>query len=100
MEETNAVVKETNTGVNRLLQIMDDKSVSLGGTGSRVIAKSLPVISPYFVVRQREMDHMTECIIDSKPAGQRVFAVIGMGGAGKTQLVSHFVQEMKINKTL
>ena len=100
VKETSKTVKETNTGVNRLLQIMDEKSVLIGTTGKRVHAKSLPVISPYFVVRRQEMGYMEKQVIESESMGQRVFAVIGMGGSGKTQLVSHFVQEINKGKTL
>ena len=100
VKETNITVKETYTGVSRLLQIMDEKSVSIGATGNRVHAKSLPVISPYFVVRRREMDHMIKQIADSESTGQKVFAIIGMGGSGKTQLVSYFMEEMNKDKIL
>jgi len=100
LTEVHIEVKQTNTGLNRLLHVLDEKSVSGGTAGKRVIAKSLPAISPYFVVRRQEMNRMTECIIDSKFVGQRVFVVIGMGGSGKTQLVSYFVQEMNKYKTL
>ena len=100
MEETNTVVKETNAGVKEILKIMDDKNMSTGAARSKVVAKSLPAVSPYFVERKSELARMVEHICASGIARQKVFVITGMGGCGKTQMVSYFMQETNKETTL
>ncbi|KIM20239.1 hypothetical protein M408DRAFT_308877 [Serendipita vermifera MAFF 305830] len=75
------------------VQKISGKIVSDVAVGSRVFAKSLPTVSPYFVGRELELDLMKTHLVKSTHSGQKVFAITGMGGSGKTQLVSYFLQE-------
>ena len=100
VKETSTVVKETNIGVQEILRMMREKESSTPAVISKVIAKSLPIVSPYFVTRRRELDSMEQQIVESQSTGQKVFAIIGMGGSGKTQLVSYFMQEMNKGNAL
>jgi hypothetical protein len=56
-------------------------------------AKAPPAVSPYFVVRKEGWDIMQEKLLGPRLEGLNVFVISGMGGCGKTQMVSYFVQK-------
>jgi hypothetical protein len=56
-------------------------------------AKTPPAVSPYFVVRKDGWDNMEEKLLGPHLEGVNVFVISGMGGCGKTQMVSYFVQK-------
>ncbi|KIM31602.1 hypothetical protein M408DRAFT_327097 [Serendipita vermifera MAFF 305830] len=82
------------------VQKMSDMIVPIAAISIRVVAKSPPAVSPHFVVRKQELDRMMKHLARSTDTKQKVFAITGMGGSGKTQLVSYFLQEMNGNKEL
>ena len=59
----------------------------------KLAVKKAPAVSPYYVVRQKAWDLMIEHLVDNPLPNQTVFSITGMGGCGKTQLVSYFLQE-------
>ena len=59
----------------------------------RITAKRAPALSPYYVERPKESGLMVQHLITNSISRQRVFPITGMGGCGKTQLVSFFLQE-------
>ncbi|PVF92027.1 FabD/lysophospholipase-like protein, partial [Serendipita vermifera] len=56
-------------------------------------AKAPPAVSPYFVVRKEGWAIMEQKLLGPRMKGLNVFVISGMGGCGKTQMVSYFVQE-------
>ncbi|PVF92030.1 FabD/lysophospholipase-like protein, partial [Serendipita vermifera] len=56
-------------------------------------AKCPPTVSPYFVVRKEGWAIMEQKLLGPRMKGLNVFVISGMGGCGKTQMVSYFVQE-------
>ncbi|PVF91275.1 FabD/lysophospholipase-like protein [Serendipita vermifera] len=56
-------------------------------------AKAPPAVSPFFVVRKEEWTIMEQKLLGPRMKGLNVFVISGMGGCGKTQMVSYFVQE-------
>jgi hypothetical protein len=73
--------------VEFLIRIPDHSS------GVKVVAKTAPAVSRHFVVRQRESELMVRHLITLPSSGQKIFPITGMGGCGKTQIVSYFLQE-------
>jgi putative protein kinase ArgK-like GTPase of G3E family len=57
------------------------------------MARKLPSVSTHYVVRKEPFAMMVESLVTKPQSGQRIFAITGMGGCGKTQIVSYFVQE-------
>ncbi|KIM21557.1 hypothetical protein M408DRAFT_102455, partial [Serendipita vermifera MAFF 305830] len=72
-------------------------SVTLSQLGQpsniRMMAKKAPSVSPYFVLREKPWRIMVDHLVISPSSKQKVFPITGMGGCGKTQLVSYFLQE-------
>ncbi|KIM20144.1 hypothetical protein M408DRAFT_334121, partial [Serendipita vermifera MAFF 305830] len=72
-------------------------SVTLGqlihSKGIRSMAKKAPPVSPYFVLREKPWRTMVDHLVTSISTRQKIFPITGMGGCGKTQLVSYFLQE-------
>ncbi|PVF91876.1 FabD/lysophospholipase-like protein, partial [Serendipita vermifera] len=56
-------------------------------------AKGPPAVSPYFVVRKEGWTIMEQKLLGPRMKGLNVFVISGMGGCGKTQMASYFVQE-------
>jgi hypothetical protein len=56
-------------------------------------AKTAPAVSPYFALRVREWEKLVWHLITSPSSRQRILPITGMGGCGKTQMVSYFLQE-------
>ncbi|KIM20858.1 hypothetical protein M408DRAFT_81423, partial [Serendipita vermifera MAFF 305830] len=54
-------------------------------------AKTPPAVSPHFVLRDQPWKKMVDYLVTTSPAQQRIFPITGMGGCGKTQLVSYFL---------
>jgi len=59
----------------------------------KVHAKTVPAVSPYYVRRNAESEIMQNNLVEATTPGQKIFAITGMGGCGKTQIVSYFLQE-------
>ncbi|KIM22767.1 hypothetical protein M408DRAFT_322409, partial [Serendipita vermifera MAFF 305830] len=59
----------------------------------KVAAKKPPLVSPYFVLRKKPWEVMVNYLVTAPSSRQRIFPITGMGGCGKTQLVSYFLQE-------
>jgi len=74
------------------LNIYANKSKD-NASGVRITARRAPALSPYYVERQKESDLMIQHLITTSISQQRVFPITGMGGCGKTQLVSYFLQK-------
>jgi hypothetical protein len=56
-------------------------------------AKVPPAVSPYFVVRKEGWEIMQEKLLGARLEGLNIFVISGMGGCGKTQMVSYFMQK-------
>ncbi|PVF92777.1 FabD/lysophospholipase-like protein [Serendipita vermifera] len=56
-------------------------------------AKVPPAVSPYFVVRKEGWEIMQEKLVGTRSEGLNIFVISGMGGCGKTQMISYFVQK-------
>ncbi|KIM20869.1 hypothetical protein M408DRAFT_30035 [Serendipita vermifera MAFF 305830] len=63
----------------------------------KATVKMPPAVTPYYVVRQKEWELIVHHLINMPYEEQRIFSVTGMGGCGKTQLVSYFLQEKGAN---
>jgi hypothetical protein len=59
----------------------------------KIAVKMAPAVSQYYVVRQKEWNIMVQHLVDAPSSMQKIFTITGMGGCGKTQLVSYFLQE-------
>jgi hypothetical protein len=59
----------------------------------KIAIKVAPEVSKYFVVREKEWRTMLHHLIELPSSTQKVFAITGVGGCGKTQMVSYFLQE-------
>ncbi|KIM22353.1 hypothetical protein M408DRAFT_40768, partial [Serendipita vermifera MAFF 305830] len=57
------------------------------------MAKKPPPLSPCFVLREKPWRTMVHHLVLSPSSRQKIFPITGMGGCGKTQLVSYFLQE-------
>jgi tetratricopeptide (TPR) repeat protein len=57
------------------------------------IAKVVPSVSPYYVVRLDEWETMVRCLVTNMEDKRKIFAITGMGGSGKTQMVAYFVEK-------
>jgi KaiC/GvpD/RAD55 family RecA-like ATPase len=55
----------------------------------------MPPLTSYFVMRREPWEKMKRGLLGDKSEEQRVMAISGMGGCGKTQLVIHFAKEFK-----
>jgi hypothetical protein len=72
---------------------IDEQSSQDGAPRKRIVAKRPPKVSQYYVSREREWKFMEDSIADSTKPGQKILSITGIGGCGKTQLVSYFLQE-------
>jgi hypothetical protein len=64
-----------------------------GAPRKKIVAKRPPKVSQYYVSREREWKFMVDSIADSTKPGQKILSITGVGGCGKTQLVSYFLKE-------
>ncbi|KIM29976.1 hypothetical protein M408DRAFT_99729 [Serendipita vermifera MAFF 305830] len=62
-------------------------------SNAKLPVKTAPALSPFYVVRENPWNIMIDHIADHSAPGQKVFSITGMGGCGKTQMVSYFLQE-------
>ncbi|KIM31629.1 hypothetical protein M408DRAFT_20862 [Serendipita vermifera MAFF 305830] len=69
-------------------------------TRRKVIAKALPAVSPYFAGRKHELELMKSHLVEGTGSGRKIFTITGMGGCGKTQMVSYFLQETNRDRQL
>ena len=67
---------------------MIDQSSSI-----KIIAKQAPSVSPHFVVRNQPWEAMVHHLVTNVTLRQRILPITGMGGCGKTQMVSYYLQE-------
>jgi hypothetical protein len=61
----------------------------------KVVAKRAHEVSPYYVARDKECNFILHSLVDSPAPGRKILSITGMGGCGKTQLVSYFLREKK-----
>ncbi|PVF95076.1 hypothetical protein CPB86DRAFT_875976 [Serendipita vermifera] len=59
---------------------------------TRITIHRLPPLTAFFVERPSLMESMTNALFDQPPNTQRIMVVSGMGGSGKTQMVSRFLR--------
>ncbi|KIM30320.1 hypothetical protein M408DRAFT_324451 [Serendipita vermifera MAFF 305830] len=57
------------------------------------MAKTALPVSPYFVLREKPWNIITSHLVVPSSSRQKIFPITGMGGCGKTQLVSYFLRE-------
>ncbi|PVF91981.1 FabD/lysophospholipase-like protein [Serendipita vermifera] len=57
------------------------------------MAKPVPSVSPYYVVRRDEWEVMTSHLVVNPEDKRKIFVITGMGGCGKTQMVAYFVEK-------
>ncbi|PVF92937.1 hypothetical protein CPB86DRAFT_743500 [Serendipita vermifera] len=93
------------TSVTQALAKATDKitkqvgSITLGqlnrSTRIKHTAKPVPSLSPYYVVRKDEWDLMVNHLVVDSEDKRKIFVITGMGGCGKTQMVSYFVEKRR-----
>ncbi|KIM22344.1 hypothetical protein M408DRAFT_291301, partial [Serendipita vermifera MAFF 305830] len=90
-----AVSESINSSLRRFQARMGSVTLSLLSQPTRIrtMAKKPPPVSPYFVLRENPWRIMVDHLVVTPSSKQKVFPITGMGGCGKTQLVSHFLQE-------
>jgi hypothetical protein len=59
----------------------------------KVAAKTAPAVSSHYVVRTKPWQIIVHYLVTSPSSRQRILPITGMGGCGKTQMVSYFLQE-------
>jgi hypothetical protein len=69
------------------------KLVAAQSGSIKITAKTAPPVSPYFVLRVKEWEKLVRHLVTSPLPRQMILPITGMGGCGKTQLVSFFLQE-------
>jgi len=79
--------------VGHISEQLDSKTIPRLGPGKKVFAKRPPEVSPFYVPRNREWDFLVRHLIDSAEPGRKIVSITGLGGCGKTQLVSYFLKE-------
>jgi len=79
--------------VGRTGELSDLNATPRPGPGKRIFAKRPPEVSPFYVPRNREWVFLVRHLIDSTERGRKIVSITGLGGCGKTQLVSHFLKE-------
>jgi hypothetical protein len=85
----------TAVDVRYIREKMDSNPTALGVPRKTVVAKRPPEVSPYYVARDKEWDYLVHNLIDSTAPGRKIVCITGMGGCGKTQLVSYFLKQKK-----
>ncbi|PVF91879.1 FabD/lysophospholipase-like protein, partial [Serendipita vermifera] len=93
--ESKSVVKLLDTTIKLVMKRRGTMSLNQLKRATRIKhqAKGPPAVSPYFVVRKEEWTIMEQKLLGPRMKGLNVFVISGMGGCGKTQMVSYFVQE-------
>jgi hypothetical protein len=59
------------------------------------MAKPVPSVSPYYIVRKDEWKTMIHHLVINQEDKRKIFAITGMGGCGKTQMVAYFVEKYR-----
>ncbi|KAG8806959.1 hypothetical protein FRC17_004712, partial [Serendipita sp. 399] len=59
----------------------------------KITPKAIPPVSPYFVLRSEAWNFMKSELLQTASNEQLIFVLSGMGGVGKTQMTSFWVQE-------
>jgi putative protein kinase ArgK-like GTPase of G3E family len=85
----------TAVDVRYIRDKMDSNTTALAVSRKRVVAKRPPEVSPYYVARDKEWNYLIHNLVDSTAPGQKILCITGMGGCGKTQLVSYFLKQKK-----
>ena len=65
-------------------------------SNAKFTSQSIPSATPAFFGRESELKAAENCLL-SKDPGQKVFALTGIGGLGKTQIALHFWSTHKIS---
>jgi hypothetical protein len=73
-----------------LTEFLPDRSTKI-----KYMAKPVPSVSPYYVVRQDEWEIMNRHLVTNPEVKRRIFTITGMGGCGKTQMVAYFVEKYR-----
>lgn len=92
--DTSLKALQERIGTATLGQISNSRQISL-----RIAAKTPPPVTPHFVVRNWASKTMYHHLLESSSLEQRIFVITGMGGCGKTQLVSYFLRENRSSYT-
>jgi hypothetical protein len=81
--------------VGHISEQLGSNPTAQGVPRKKVVAKRAPAVSPYYVARENEWNFILHNLVDSPAPGQKILSITGMGGCGKTQLVSYFLREKK-----
>jgi hypothetical protein len=87
LEQISACLTANFNANGDLISLIDQSS------SIKFAAKMAPVVSPYFVLRVKEWEKLVWYLVTSPSSRQRILPITGMGGCGKTQMVSYFLQE-------
>jgi tRNA A37 threonylcarbamoyladenosine biosynthesis protein TsaE len=60
-----------------------------------IYAKTAPLVTQYFVIREKIWERMTTALLKTEQNKRIVLVMHGPGGSGKTQMVSYFVQQFR-----
>ena len=81
--------------VEQIKERLGSNPTAHGVPRKKVVAKRPPAVSPYYVARDKEWKFIIHNLINSPAPGRKILSITGMGGCGKTQLVSYFLKEKK-----
>ena len=81
--------------VGHISERLGSNTTAHGVPRKKVVAKRPPEVSPYYVARDKEWKFILHNLVDSPALGRKILSITGMGGCGKTQLVSYFLREKK-----
>lgn len=89
------VNKAVSEGSQKLVNRVGALTLGQLSPSSRIkyITKKAPAVSPFFVVRQEQWMAMTKQLLPVSPDHRKILVITGMGGCGKTQMVSYFVEK-------
>ncbi|PVF95715.1 hypothetical protein CPB86DRAFT_787723, partial [Serendipita vermifera] len=104
--ETHTTAYLDDTFVNKVVSAGSQKLVNRVGAltlgqlsgstqfiSTKPITKKAPAVSPFFVVQQKQWMAMTELLLPVSPDHRKIFVITGMGGCGKMQMISYFVEK-------
>ena len=81
--------------VGHISEQLGSSATARGAPRKKIAGKRPPEISPYYVTRDKEWDFVVHNLVDAPGPGRKILSITGIGGCGKTQLVSYFLREKK-----